>query len=98
MDFTAEIRPPIRAGFLLHRILRATIEIPQEHATAGIAIDYPTVGLAGKNTSIHSSKEKPECAAVAVKHRGYWFNFDDTEPSLALTAGFGFFRLQSKES
>lgn len=69
-----------RSTFDLIEIFRATIEIPQEHATAGIAIDYPTVGLVGNNIRIHSSKEKPEGAAVAVRHRGYWFYIDDTDP------------------
>ena len=63
----------------LIQILTAAIEVPQEHASAGMAINYPTLGLAGKNIHIHSSKDKPDRAAVAVKHRGYWFYIDDTD-------------------
>ena len=37
------------------------------------------MGLAGKNLRIHASKDKPMQAAVAVKHRGYWFYIDDTD-------------------
>ena len=68
-----------RSTFDLIEILRAAIEIPQEHADAGLAINYPTPGLAGKNIRIHASKDKPKRAAVAVKHRGYWFYIDDTD-------------------
>jgi hypothetical protein len=63
---------------LIH-ILTASIKIPQEHADAGMTINYPPVSLAGKNIYIHSSKEKPDQAAVAVKYRGYWFYIDDTD-------------------
>jgi hypothetical protein len=63
----------------LIEILSASIEIPQEHVSSGMVIHYPTMGLAGKNIHIHSSKEKPNQAAVAVRHRGYWFYIDDTD-------------------
>ena len=63
----------------LIQILSAAIEIPQEHTDAGMAINYPTMGLAGKNIHIHSSKDKPNRSAVAVRHRGYWFYIDDTD-------------------
>jgi hypothetical protein len=62
-----------RSTFDLIEILRASIELPQEHVGAGIAINYPKPGLVGKNLCIHTSKDRPEQAAVAVRHRGYWF-------------------------
>ena len=68
-----------RSTFDLIEILRAAIEIPQEHAAAGIAIDYPTPGQAGKNIRIQAAKSKPKRASVAVKHRGYWFYIDDSD-------------------
>ena len=68
-----------RSTYDLIEILRAAIEIPQEHDSTGLAICYPTMGLAGKNLRIHASKDKPVQAAVAVKHRGYWFYIDDTD-------------------
>jgi hypothetical protein len=68
-----------RSTFDLIEILRAAIEIPKEHASAGSAIKYPKLGLAGKNLRIHSSREKPTRAAVAVKHRGYWFYIQETD-------------------
>jgi hypothetical protein len=68
-----------RSTFDLIEILRAAIEIPQEHAGAGLARNYPTTGLAGKNLHIHASKDEPKRAAVAAKHRGYWFYIDETD-------------------
>jgi len=68
-----------RSTFDLVEILCATIAIPQEHVDAGLALDYPTPGLAGKNIRIHTSKDAPNQAAVAVKHRGYWFYIEETD-------------------
>jgi hypothetical protein len=68
-----------RSTFDLIEILRAAIEVPQEQRTAGLAINYPKPGLAGKNLRIRASKDKPTRAAVAVKHRGYWFYIHETD-------------------
>jgi hypothetical protein len=69
-----------RSTFDLIEILRAAVEIPQEHAgTEGVALKYPPTGLAGKNIHIHASESKPKRAVLAVKHRGYWFYIDDTD-------------------
>ena len=68
-----------RSTFDLIEIFRAAVEIPQEHIQAGITMEYPAPGLIGKNIHIHSSKEKPKRAAMAVKHRGYWFYIDDSD-------------------
>ena len=68
-----------RSTFELIDILRAAIEIPKEHASSGLARNYPTLAPAWKNIYIHASKDKPKQAAVAVKHRGYWFYIDDTD-------------------
>jgi hypothetical protein len=68
-----------RSTFSLIQILRAALEIPQEHLNAGLAVYYPKAGLAGKDIGIHASTEKPKSAAVAVKHRGYWFYIDETD-------------------
>jgi hypothetical protein len=63
----------------LIEILKAAIEVPQEHVDAGLAVTYPAMSLTGKNIHIHASKDKPKQAALAVKHRGYWFYIDDTD-------------------
>jgi len=76
-----------RSTFDLIEILRAAIAIPQEHADAGLAIEYPTPGLAGKNICIHTSKDSPKQAAVAVKHRGYWFYVDEIDVHTKLFYG-----------
>jgi hypothetical protein len=69
-----------RSTFDLIEILRAAVEIPQEHAgVGGVALNYPPPGLAGKNIHIHASESRPKRAILAVKHRGYWFYIDDTD-------------------
>jgi hypothetical protein len=73
-----------RSTFDLIQILRAAVEIPQEHASAGVAISYPAMGPAGKDIGIHASKDKPERAAVAVRYRGYWFYIDETDANTKL--------------
>ena len=66
----------------LLEILRASIELPEEHARAGIAITYPQVGLAGQGVRIISSKAKPQKASLTTKYRGYWFYIaDDNLPT-----------------
>ena len=73
-----------RSTFDLIQILRAAVDIPQEHATAGVAIPYPAMGPAGKNIRIHASKDKPERAAVAVRYRGYRFYINETDVNTKL--------------
>jgi hypothetical protein len=68
-----------RSTFDLIEILRAAVDIPQEHKTEGLAKNYPKPGLTGKNLRIHASKDKPRRAAVSVSHRGYWFYIDDAD-------------------
>ncbi|MDP4856229.1 MAG: hypothetical protein NWR42_02370, partial [Desulfobacterales bacterium] len=63
----------------LIEILRAAIEIPQEHNRPGLTINYPPMGPAGKDILIHSSKDKPKTASLAVKYRGYWFYIEETD-------------------
>jgi hypothetical protein len=68
-----------RSTYDLIEILRAAIEIPQEHINSGLVVNYPTPALAGKDIHVHASKHKPRRATVAVKHRGYWFYIDETD-------------------
>ncbi|MBT3254920.1 MAG: hypothetical protein HN366_00480 [Deltaproteobacteria bacterium] len=68
-----------RSLFDLIEILRAAIEIPEEHVAAGLVHPSPTPGLAGKDLYIHTSEGKPEGAAVSVKYRGYWYYIDQTD-------------------
>jgi hypothetical protein len=73
-----------RSTFDLIEIFSAAIDVPSEHAAAGLARDYPPPGLAGRNIHVHASKDKPEQAAVAVKHRGYWFYIDRADMNTKL--------------
>jgi hypothetical protein len=73
-----------RSTFDLIQILRAAVEVPKAHADAGVAISYPAMGPAGNNIRIHASKDEPKRAAVAVKHRGYWFYIDETDADTKL--------------
>jgi hypothetical protein len=66
-----------RSIFDLIQILGASIEVPQEHRTEGLALEYPELGLPGKNIHIHASHDEPKRAAIAINYRGYWFYIDD---------------------
>jgi hypothetical protein len=68
-----------RSTLDLIEILRAAVEVPQEHAGAGLAIRYPPMGWAGQGLRILSSKERPTEMSMAVKFRGYWFYIDETD-------------------
>jgi len=68
-----------RSTLDLIEILRATIELPQKHKRAGLAINYPPIGRAGKDIRIRSSTDKPKTASLAVRYRGYWFYIDETD-------------------
>lgn len=63
----------------LIEILRAAVEIPEEHAAEGLAIDFPPRGLPGQGARIISSKEKPKRMMVGVQHEGYWYYIDKTD-------------------
>jgi hypothetical protein len=68
-----------RSTYDLIDILKSSIEIPPEHYGAGLAINYPSPGPVGKDIRIHTSKDKPKHAVVAVKFRRYWFYIDETD-------------------
>jgi hypothetical protein len=68
-----------RSTFDLIQILRAAIEVPPEHTSAGLAMKYPGRGLAGKDIHIRAAKDMPKRASMAVKYRNYWFYIDDAD-------------------
>jgi hypothetical protein len=68
-----------RSTYDLIQILKAAVEIPQDHVDTGLAIVFPPMGPAGDKIRIHASKDEPKQAAVAVKNRGYWFYIDETD-------------------
>jgi hypothetical protein len=68
-----------RSTYDLIQILKAAVEVPKEHVDSGLAITFPPIGLAGENIRIHTSKDEPKRAEVAVKHREYWFYIDEKD-------------------
>ena len=68
-----------RSTFNLIEILRAAVIVPQEHAQAGLTINYPPMGWPGKGARISSSTDKPKNMSLAVKYRGYWFFIDEAD-------------------
>lgn len=68
-----------RSTYDLIEILRASIEVPQEHADAGLTQTFPLAGLAGQRLKINSSKTRPKDLSLAVKYRGYWFYIDEKD-------------------
>jgi len=68
-----------RSTLDLIEILRATVQVPEEHAEAGLAISYPPAGLAGQGVRIPSSPKRPETAWLAVKYRDYWFSIEESD-------------------
>ncbi|VGO18627.1 hypothetical protein [Pontiella sulfatireligans] len=78
-DSSARIGITTRSTFDLVKMMRAAVQVPEAHATAGITITYPPPGLAGQDIRIHSSTRKPDGQALSVKYRGYWFWIDDAD-------------------
>jgi hypothetical protein len=63
----------------LIEILRASVEVPEEHSLSGFAMHYPPTGLAGKGIRIRMAKKRPKMASVAVKYTDHWFYIDRTD-------------------
>jgi len=61
----------------------ASIEVPSEDVNTGLVeagADSPgTLGAMRPILKIHSSRNAPDRANVAVQHRGWWFYVDDTD-------------------
>jgi hypothetical protein len=74
--------------------LSHAVQVPAEHEAAGLVMTTTTIEggevfdwtqLTGDLLSVHCSKCKPKCAAVAVHYRGYWFFVDDRDQSSKAT-------------
>jgi len=74
-----EIAITTRSTYNLLEIFKASIMVPEEHAIAGLTLNYPKIGLAGQGIRIASSTEKPKNMSLSVKYRGYWFYIDETD-------------------
>jgi len=60
-------------------LLAAGVDVPEEDLISGAAIQFPKIGLPGKDIKIRRSEDKPRKASISVKYRGYWFYIDDTD-------------------
>jgi len=65
-----------RSTMDLIEILRASVEVPEDHVQSGLALSYPPKGLAGKGVHIRLAAERPTNASVAVSYGRYWFYID----------------------
>jgi len=68
-----------RSTMDLIEILRASVEVPEDHVQSGLALSYPPIGLAGKGVHIRLAEERPASASVAVSYGGYWFYIDRSD-------------------
>ena len=65
-----------RSTMDLIEIMRAAVDVPEDHIQSGIAQTYPPLGLAGKGVHIRVAVEKPANVSVRVPYDGYWFYID----------------------
>lgn len=68
----------------LFEIISASINIPAEQLSSGMARSFPRPGLPGKGIRIYRSAKQPENASMAVKYRGLWFYIADTDQATKL--------------
>ena len=68
-----------RSTFDLIQIARAAVEVPMAHASAGLTLRYPRLGIPGQGIRIKTSAKKPEEASIGVTYRGHWFYIDETD-------------------
>ena len=65
------------------RYAASAIDVPREHVEEGLVNASPThppfMTAEGPTLRIHSSKNAPERANVAVQHRGWWYYVDDAD-------------------
>jgi hypothetical protein len=87
-----EIMVGIRSLWEIMQFLAKGVDIPIEHLECGSAV--MTLDMHGngfdwrpvlRGFQILVSKKKPDCAAVSVKYRGYWYYIDDRDHNSKLT-------------
>jgi len=69
----------------LIQILRASIDVPEEHINSGIALSYPPLGPDEEGVQIKVSRNRPSNSSLTVPYRGYWYYIDEADQS---TKGF----------
>ncbi len=91
--YVLQIEPRSLMGAMYY--LSHAICVPLEHQRAGLVVitkdqfgcPFDWSCVTGDLFCVKSSKHKPDCAAVAVKYRGYWFYIDDRHHSSKATFG-----------
>ena len=73
-----------RSLYDLFEILSASIDVPQEHVSSGMARSFSPPGLPGKDIRIYRSDDQPASASAAANYRGLWFYIDDTDQASKL--------------
>ena len=68
----------------LMEIYAASIDMPAEHVSSGLAVNYPPLGLVGNEIHFSRADERPNNAYLAVKYRGSWFYIDETDQATKL--------------
>lgn len=68
-----------RTTLELIEILRATIDVPEDHIKSGLALAYPPLGPIGDGIVIKVSQKRPDNSSLAVFYRNYWFYIDETD-------------------
>ncbi len=88
----SEILIDIRSLWEIMHFLSKGVDIPIEHLTNGTAVE--TLDMQGnvfdwrpvlRGFQIMVCKKKPDCAAVSVNYRGYWFYIDDRDQNSKIT-------------
>jgi hypothetical protein len=65
----------------LIQILRATIDVPEEHIKSGVALSYPPLGPDEEEMQIKVSRTRPGNSSLTVPYRGYWYFIDEADQS-----------------
>lgn len=89
--YVLQIEPRSMIGVMFY--LSHAICVPQEHLKAGLVVNtasdadlpFSWSSMTGDLLSVQCSKHRPDCAAVAVPYRGYWFYLDDRDHSSKAT-------------
>ncbi len=75
----ADIAVETRSTMDLVEILRASVEVPEEHSASGFTVQYSPTDLAGDKIHIQMAEKRPQTASVAVNYSGYWFYIDRSD-------------------
>lgn len=89
--YTMQIEPRSLLGAMF--FLSHAISVPLEHQACGLTVVttdeagqvFEWTDISGDLLNVKCCKEKPKCAAVAVKYRCHWFYIDDRDHSSKAT-------------